>query len=63
VDEDGDALLVRAEAARPADLNRAAMSAAIVLSRLAPQSQTLEQVFLDMTDASAAADADARKAA
>jgi ABC-2 type transport system ATP-binding protein len=62
VDEEGDSLLVRAESARPADLNRAAMSASIILSRLARQTQTLEQVFLDMTDASSA-DADARKAA
>ncbi len=46
-----------------ADLNRVAQDAAIVLGRLAPHTQSLEEVFLQMTDVPVASDHTFRKAA
>jgi ABC-2 type transport system ATP-binding protein len=63
LDEDDGVLRVCVDPSDSPDLDRAAHEAGIVLRRLAPQSQTLEQVFLEMTATSATPDADARKAA
>lgn len=45
----GDGLRVETEAARAADLNRAAMAAGITLSRLVVAQDNLEEIFLAMT--------------
>jgi ABC-2 type transport system ATP-binding protein len=61
--EDGPMLRVGVDPIQSPELDRAAHGASIVLRRLAPQTQTLEHVFLEMTAASATTDAAPRKAA
>ena len=59
----GDMLRVQVDPALAAQLNRIAQDASIVLRRLAPRTQTLEDVFLQMTAVPAATDSIVRKAA
>ena len=59
----GDMLRVQVEPAQAAQLNRIAHDAAIVLRRLAPRTQTLEDVFLQMTAVPDVPGTIARKAA
>ncbi len=54
---------VEVDPARGAELNRVAQDASIVLARLAPHTQSLEEVFLQMTAVPAASDATPRKVA
>jgi ABC-2 type transport system ATP-binding protein len=63
LEEEGGLLRVGVDPVHSPDLDRAAHDASIVLRRLAPQSQSLEHVFLEMTAASATTDANLRKAA
>ncbi|HEX6013260.1 MAG TPA: ATP-binding cassette domain-containing protein [Geminicoccaceae bacterium] len=63
LDEVDGVLRVRVDPSASPDLDRAANGAAIALRRLEPQTQTLEHVFLELTAASAGADAGTRKVA
>ena len=63
LDEVDGVLRVRVDQSASPDLDRAANGAAITLRRLEPQTQTLEHVFLELTAASAGADAGTRKVA
>lgn len=63
IDDVADVLRVRVDPAAAAELNRTAHDASIILRRLTPRSQTLEDVFLSMTAAPAATRTDVRKAA
>jgi ABC-2 type transport system ATP-binding protein len=63
VEEVGGVLRVHIDTEHSPDLDRAAHDASIVLRRLAPQTETLEQIFLEMNAAAAATDGDVRKAA
>ena len=62
-DIEGDTLRVQLDPARAAELNRIAHDESIVLRRLSPRTQTLEDIFLQMTAVPAASDSIARKAA
>ncbi|MDQ3225862.1 MAG: ATP-binding cassette domain-containing protein [Chloroflexota bacterium] len=59
----GDTLRVQVDPELAAELNRAAQGASIVLRRLAPRTQSLEDVFLQMTTVAATTDTTVRKAA
>jgi hypothetical protein len=63
VEEVDGVLRVHIDTTRSPDLDRAAHEASIVLRRLAPQTESLEQIFLEMTAAAEATDGDVRKAA
>jgi ABC-2 type transport system ATP-binding protein len=59
----GETLHVQVDPERAAELNRVAQGASIVLRRLAPRTQSLEDVFLQMTAVAATTDTTVRKAA
>ena len=63
VEEVGGVLRVHIDTEHSPDLDRAAHDASIVLRRLAPQTESLEQIFLEMTAAAEPTDRDVRKAA
>jgi ABC-2 type transport system ATP-binding protein len=63
VEEVDGVLRVHIDTTRSPDLDRTAHEASIVLRRLAPQTESLEQIFLEMTAAAEATDGDVRKAA